>query len=326
MNPLRSVACIGTIGLLSSVLFVACARSRPRQVGPSEPAGGTASAGKQGAGPQSQGGTAASAGVPAAAGSRAGTMGPPPPKVPRTSAEVPEPPDGITVDDGAELPEGVWVGAYRRVAIAGMEGFSFVCGTHSTRVTLQVRSGSSTERPVGTIVFGDHQQLEPPQEPEPPMGYESDLPDGFAEAACGGGGQLRATYPYSLRTARISQQDVFDFTLVSSEPWDSWCSQQMSYARKALATRYSCLPPMSSATYDACQASKLVDHEGCPMSFAAFTLCREGGACLCFEDGCRANVAQTLAFKLQRTGDELAGVVSQGPEFPQMELRLRRVQ
>jgi hypothetical protein len=66
--------------------------------------------------------------------------------------------------------------------------------------------------------------------------------------------------------------------------------------------------------YNACQSQP----DQCEIPPGRFELCRWPGACLCFEDGCSANLNRTHRFDLQVTGNLMEGLisVSMDNEFP----------
>lgn len=319
------------VAMLVAQLCAGCARTtRAHEPGAGAPssgdprAGGGAmgGAGAPGSSQPKERGATGEGGTPAGDGgaSASGSDGGDPPSI----DGLPEPATEITVRPGAALPSGLWVGElHSPTAMASIPDPARVCGATSHRITLEIRPGSGGRPPQGTVVLGE-QQVAGPQPTDPEAGY----PPGFGSVC--GTRTLSAGYPYSLREGVVSVEGAFDFRVVVSELWDSWCSQQQSVAHPgaALETGYLCLPAMDRRTYQRCRDVDAPDRTVamCPASVNVFLLCDDGSACYCLEDGCRARPTRTIRFELVIAGELMTGVLAtQGAELPPIEVKLRRV-
>jgi hypothetical protein len=283
---------------------------RPPQAG----AGGAPVAALDAGGHVPDAGTADGGAAPDAAPGAAGAPASPPPSRDSGALDpkwmLPPPQTEITADDPNMLPVGIWVGESRD---------NLSCG-HSTRLTLQITRGENGEAPRGVIVFGEAPFPTSIVDPEQAYPAGADEHEALCRMASPSEG-----FPYTLLAGQVSAAGRFDFRVAVVEPYVSWCALQPSYPSRFDETDYGCLPPSAVAAVSTCQS----DPEHCPIPAGKFRLCMfPNGACLCFKDGCTANLHLTFRFDLRIEGTRMEGVASRlvFTEDAPVEVRLRRVE
>jgi hypothetical protein len=227
--------------------------------------------------------------------------------------EVPVPTPGIIADEASKLPTGVWLGETSK-AIA--------CSTTSRRITLQITPDDGSGPAQATIVFGDNDRVPPVEDPD------QSYPPGISEeeAHCRSNNPTPG-FAYAVRDGRMSSSGRFDFRVAVAEPYIPWCALQTSTHAGDGVAGYLCIPELDTEQSFDCYSAQ--DRSNCIVPEGKLRLCRHGGICLCFQDGCTTDLNRFNRFDLELTSPtEMAGVVAEVLDaFDEpVELRLRKVE
>jgi hypothetical protein len=238
-------------------------------------------------------------------------------------ANIPQLPLGITVDATATLPEGLWVGETGSEDACAVGGGGVIPGS-SRQVTIEITAAAAGAPPQGIVVFGDKQVL-PPVATDPDVGYP--VPDDALDSLCRQN-HASAGYPYAVRDGHVAPDGRVEFRVSVVELYAEWCALQTSYlvgrASGGTANGYTCNPPLGGDDLFLCWMTP----EQCPIPSTKFETCNGSDTtCVCYQDGCYANLNRAYRFRLQVMGQTMVGLLNppNSDTWPAIEIKLHRV-